>query len=340
MKRISMILAIAVLVLFFAAASEAKENAMENKSDQIAKATSPTDAISASSPERGFIINNSSTTICPEEDNINIPIYGQNVTEFRIIATHPTYIQTNIIDKGKNCTNCPNYVNFTTKVKKIYDDKDVVIETVIETPWWHKGGGMDVSAEGGISASNVTYFRIYKFIAETHWEYPQVFVLYEDGNARIIPQPPPGFKNVTFGSSVILGATENLARQFVDIDRVEIDPQNLSMKIIYEDKTTAHVELHVNRSQNIVEVSNITYDTTNHPFARFRSMWVKDGNSDTDHIRTEDEVFPIMRTPTELKGTWWQFFREVPSFHNTYCPDIRIEVVTQTPIHQRINETQ
>ena len=340
MKRISMILAIAVLVLFFASAAEAKENAMENKSDQIAKATMPIEAISASSPEMGFILNNSSTTICPEEDNINIPIYGQNVTEFRIIATHPTYIQTNIIDKGKNCTNCPNYVNFTTKVKKIYDDKrcghrDGNRDTLVAQ---RRGNGCQCGR--GHIASNVTYFRIYKFIAETHWEYPQVFVLYEDGNARIIPQPPPGFKNVTFGSSVILGATENLGRQFVDIDRVEIDPQNLSMKIIYEDKTTAHVELHVNRSQNIVEVSNITYDTTNHPFARFRSMWVKDGNSDTDHIRTEDEVFPIMRTPTELKGTWWQFFREVPSIHNTYCPDIKIEVVTQTPVHQRINETQ
>ena len=46
MKRISMILAIAVLVLFFAAAAEAKENAMENKSHQIAKATMPIEAIS------------------------------------------------------------------------------------------------------------------------------------------------------------------------------------------------------------------------------------------------------------------------------------------------------
>ncbi len=49
---------------------------------------------------------------------------------------------------------------------------------------------MDVSAKGGMSISNVIYFRIYKLIPETQWEYAQVFVLYEDGNSRIISQPP------------------------------------------------------------------------------------------------------------------------------------------------------
>ena len=62
-------------------------------------------------------------------------------------------------------------------------------------------------------------------------------------------------------------------------------------------------------------------------------MWVKDGNADIDHIRTQDEVFPIIGTPTKLNGTWWQFFKTVPSIHNTYCPDIKIEVVTQTAAH-------
>ena len=339
MKRIGIILAIAVFVLFFASATEAKENAIENRSDTTAKEILPEKANSVSSPMLGFILNDSSTTLCAEEDNINLPLYYKNITAYRIIATHPTYLLTEMIDKGKNCTNCPNYVNFTTQAQKIYDDKNVIIETVIETPWWRQGHGMNVSIKGDIPNHNVTYLRIYKLINETDGDYPQVFVLYEDGNARIIPQPPIGMKKVTFGSSVILGATEKQERHFVDIDLVDVDPKNLSMDILYKDKTRSHVELQVNRAQNTVEVSKITYDTSSHPFARFRSMWVKDGNADIDHIRTQDEVFPIIGTPTKLNGTWWQFFKTVPSIHNTYCPDIKIEVVTQTAAIQRINGT-
>ena len=325
MKRIGIILAIAALVLLFASAIEAKENATEDKSSPTAKASLSEEAILSSPPELGFIRNSSSITLCTEEDNIDIPLYHPNLTAYRIIATHPTYLPTNVTDKGKNCTNC-HCVDFTTEAQKIYDDKNVIIETVKETPWWRNNGGMDVSAKGGMAVSNVIYFRIYKIIPETQLEYAQVFVLYEDGNSRIISQPPLGMKNVTFGPSVILGAAET--HNFVGIDSVKIDPTNLSMDLIYEDKTTAHVELKVDRNQNIVDVSNITYDTSNRPFARFRSMWVRDGNADTDHIQTQDGVFPIMGGWTELKGTWWQFFRKVPSIHNTYCPDIKIEVIS------------
>ena len=324
MKRAGIILAFAALVLLFASIIEAKENTIEEKSNHTANATMLEKAILAP-PFLGFILNNSSLTQCTEEDNIDIPLYYPNLTAYRIIATHPDYLPTNVTDKGKNCTNC-RCIDFTTEAKKIYDDKNVIIETVKENPWWRNSKGMDVSAIGGMSISNVIYFRIYKLIPETQWEYTQVFVLYEDGNSRMTSQPPQGMKNVTFGPSVILGAAET--GHFVGINSVEIDPINLSMDIIYEDKTTAHVELRVDRNQNIVDVSNITYDTSNRPFARFRSMWVTDGNADTDHIQTQDGVFPIMGGWAKLKGAWWQFFRKVPSIHNTYCPDIKIEVVS------------
>ena len=56
-------------------------------------------------------------------------------------------------------------------VKKIYDDAEVIVETVkIQT-------GLDhVHAIAGESDSNVTYFRIYKHIIDTQWDYPQNFV--------------------------------------------------------------------------------------------------------------------------------------------------------------------
>ena len=149
--------------------------------------------------------------------------------------------------------------------------------------------------------------------------------MYDDGKARLIPQPLLGEKDVKFGPWVIIGNSPEL---YFGIDSVKVYPKNLSMDIIYEDKTTAHVKLQVSSSKNVVEVSNITYDTSNgRPFAIFRSMWVKDGNADVDHIRTEKGEFPIMGEWAKLEGTWWEFFRKVPSIHNTNAPDTKIEVV-------------
>ena len=291
-----------------------------------------------SSTVLGSIRNNSYQTLCAEEDNIDISLYYPNAYAYKITATHPAYIPTTVIDQGENWTNC-NFANIirdkkvsTETIKKIYDDGDVVIETVNLDSWWRTGESMTVSIEGGNSEHNVTYFRIYKLIEQTNWDYPQVFVLYEDGNCRIIPQPPLDLNEVKFGSSVIIGASENLERPFADIDLVDIDPSNLSMIITYGDGTTANVAFQVNRSQNIVYVSNVKYDTTNYPFARFRSMWVQDGNADVDSIRTQDGVFSIMNGWTELEGNWWQFYRITPSIHNTYSPDIKIEIIAPVAV--------
>ena len=91
----------------------------------------------------------------------------------------------------------------------------------------------------------MSYFRIYKRIIETKWDYPQIFVLYANGYAQINPQPPVGMKSVKFGPPLVLGPV---------ITSVVIDPPSLSMDILYEDKTKANVKIiRVDRMQNIVE---------------------------------------------------------------------------------------
>jgi hypothetical protein len=327
MKRIGVILAIAILVLFFASAAESTNKDIEKTSKTTANANKPGKAISVSPPEFGSIQNDSGSILCAEEVNINIPLFYPNLTAYRIIVTHPTHLPENVSNTEKNRDNSRfgNGSGIET-AQKIYDDGIVVIEAVKVNPWWRGGEGMNVSVNGGLSASNVTYFRIYKLIADTYWEYPQVFVLYEDGDSRIIPQPPLGLENVTFGPNVNLGDTGQLECSFAEIDRVKIDPQNLVMDITYEDKTSSHVELTVDRNQSIVEVSNIKYDTYSRPFMIFRSMSTEDKNADTDSIRTQNGIYPITGGLTELTGTWWQFVRKNSS-NDTYSPEIKIEVV-------------
>jgi hypothetical protein len=324
MKRMGIIL-VAMLVLFFASAGESTDKDIEKEFKATAR--EPGKAISVSPPESGSIQNDSDMILCADEVNINIPLYYPNLTAYRVIVTHPTSLPANVPDTEINPDN-RRFGNGSGNetVQNIYNDGIVLIETVKVNPWWRGEKAMNVSVYGGSSASNVTYFRIYKLINETHWDYPQVFVLYEDGDSRIIPQPPLGLRNVTFGPNVNLGDTGKLECSFADIDRVEIDPINLVMDITYEDKTTSHVELMVDRNQSIVKVSNINYDTYNHPFTIFRSMSAKDKKAETDFIRTKDGMYPIRGKLTELSGTWWQFLGKNLS-NDTYSPDIKIEVV-------------
>jgi len=211
----------------------------------------------------------------------------------------------------------------------LYDDGNIIIVPVFVDFWWRAPEGMTINVDNDgtiTTATNVHYFQIIKRLPDTEEVgYSQVFVLYEDGNARIEPHPPKGIDWVPFGSSVILGPTEDGDRPFVGIDSVTINPRDLSLDIIYDEGGSAHVEMWVDREKNVVDVTEINYDTLTKPFARFRSMWVYDGKSDIDRVATADGIFPIMKEWNELGGTWWRFFKEVPTHHNTYCPDFLVE---------------
>jgi hypothetical protein len=208
----------------------------------------------------------------------------------------------------------------------IYDDGKVKVEAVSIDFWWRAPEAMTLNVAGS-TQTNIHYFRVIKKVAGTS-SWPEVFVLYEDGNARIIPHPQPGQGGVPYGSSVILGPSTNSARPYAGISSVTLNPTDLCMTVTYEDASTAHVELHVDRDRHVVDVSEVTYATTNLPFARFRSMWVYDGKADCDRIEAAAGAQPIIGQGawSSLSGSWWQFYRDVASYHNTHSPDIRVEV--------------
>jgi uncharacterized membrane protein len=156
----------------------------------------------------------------------------------------------------------------------------------------------------------------------------EIFVLYEDGNARIIPFPPIGLGAIPYGASVILGPTTNCPRPYASIREVDINPDDLSLDIAYRATNTgSHVELRADRDRHVVDVTEVTCDPTQTALTRFRSMWNYDGKSDIDRVSWAGGILPIMDNWTRLSGDWWQFFRETPSYHNTYCPDFLIEIM-------------
>lgn len=218
------------------------------------------------------------------------------------------------------------------QITTLYDAGGVKVTAVKVDGWWRGSSAMNVSVSGGSALNDAHYLQIHKQIPGQTGFPPQVFVLYQDGNARIIPFKQTGqTEDPPFGSSVVIGPAPKSARPFVDISSVSINPQNLTLTLAYRDGTQANVAVSpaADRSNTVVDVSGITYNTYNYPFATMRSMWVNDGDSDCDTIETTASgENPILGSWTTLQGTSWMFKRKVPSLHNTRAPDIKIETIS------------
>ena len=215
-------------------------------------------------------------------------------------------------------------------VTRIFNGYYTVIEVVEIDFWWLYPDAMTIYiTDTGRQWSNVSYFRISQRIPGTSY-YPQVFVLYQDGNSRILTFPPTSLQSswIPFGSSVIIGPSDpNAVRPYAAISRVDINVAELKMTLHYQDGGQATIMLMTNRSSTVLKVTNITYAANaSLPFATLRSMWVTDGNSDADRIATENGVWNIQHGWNEVSGTNILFFRECVSQHNTLSPDIRVVI--------------
>jgi len=274
----------------------------------------------------GWTENHSYSTICAEEDNINVPIFGPEVSCFWVMVTHPVYCPCVYNGCPPDFSGCPpgSGDEGTETYTKLWDDGVNVVKVCNVSDWW-RPYSMNVVVNGNSASGHyLQYYR--KIEGEDSW--PQFLVLYEDGNMRIKPHPPEGIADVCFGSSVIIGPATPATRPYVDIQKVQINPSALSLDITYRNGETAHIDLFVNCSQAVAEVE-IGYSTsTGIPFATFRSMWVADGNADVDHIRASTGNFPVLAGWTNLEGLWWSFHREIDSTHNRSAPDVQIAVDT------------
>jgi hypothetical protein len=278
----------------------------------------------------GLAVNQSTKTLNPEEDNINVPIYIPAGRKFTIAATSPVYEigQDNCkpdfshLPPGPASSKVPLKPDWCTE---IYDDGDVALDVCKVNQWW-RGKDMQVTAKSATAKGS--YLSIYKKIKDENSS-PQFFVLYEDGNARIKPHPPVGRADVCFGSSVIVGPAKPAARPFVDIEQVVFVTSGTKIHLFLffsERPSGAHLTLSVDRTAAEATVESIgPVADSQTPLATFRSMWVEDGNADVDRIETPRRDSPILGWDRLAGPSWW-FHRKIRSKHNTSSPDIRISV--------------
>lgn len=274
--------------------------------------------------------NHSTTTQCAEEDNVCVALKG-SVKSFVIEATHPTY-EVGQDNSAPDFSNCPDDTGptyqFHAGVFKLFDDGQTLVEAVRDDMWW-RPRGMDARVDNGTVYHDIHYVRVYRKIAGAN-EWPQFCVLYMDGNLRLIPHPPEGRTSVCFGSSVVIGPSENVARPIAEIARVRYASGSNSIEVEYLAGGSATLDLSdVSRTEARVTVT-VNYPTDK-ACATFRSMFVEDGNADVDHVEwTDAEGASHDDKILDFGGgqaSEWLFHRKARSRHNTSAPDIRIELL-------------
>ncbi len=138
---------------------------------------------------------------------------------------------------------------------------------------------------------------------------------------------------------MIIGpAAEDPLFPFIPIERLDIDPQTMTIKVRYKNGSSAVLQLQAEPGKTTVRVTDVTYDTLTAPFVTMRSMWVANDNSDISRIQASSssgsmETYPIDPAHEKwrtIPGDSWIFDRPTYSRHNTSCPDFKIDVLGPT----------
>jgi len=271
-------------------------------------------------------------TIYEEEDNVHValrPGSGRTISSFKIEARQPTYpIGVDHTEPGKFPPpgNDPVYHFSNPGTFQLYDDGITVVNAVREPTFW-RPTAMSVSAvnKAGavITQPSIHYIQLYRKIdGASSW--PQAAVIYTDSNMRLKPQPQLGRSDQAFGSSIIVGPAEDAKRPVADIRSLKYLAASNSLRVEYLNGGSAILQLEaINRQVTRV---GVTVDYDDDAFARFRSMFVSNGDSDVDHVRWLDPAGTVHNDPiltyAGSAATEFLFTRDHWSIHNTSAPDI------------------
>ncbi len=273
-------------------------------------------------------INVSTETACAEVDNVNVALRG-SVSSFLIQATHPTYAfdTDNCMPDFTNCEPAAPGYTFSPLDDEVYDDGTTIVRAVRESEWWQPQG-MAVTVDEGSPLTDIHRLVLHhKILGAESW--PEVLVVYQDGNVRVKPHQRVGSVDPCFGSSVLVGAAEIAPRPVAPVEALRYRSSDGAVLVTYADGGSAVLTGAVDRSAHTLSVA-VSYATDRESFATFRSMFVADGRSCVDHVEwirlgvsTSSPILDFRGGP----GSEWFFYRETLSVHNTSAPDIRIKIV-------------
>ncbi|AGW94389.1 hypothetical protein N234_30570 [Ralstonia pickettii DTP0602] len=283
-------------------------------------------------------IENLSTPVsCAEEDNVSFALSAAAVGKFRIQALHPPYVDAIRTDSsapdfsGCNFGQAPHPTDprhvFVPRTTSLYDGRNIAIVGITFASFWrpHK---VPVTVAGRPDAG----FHLVQVFHKSGRTRTEVLVLYPaDGYWRAKPLPARHLGVNAYGSSFLLGPIEQDGRPVVNIARIDIEPEPLSVRLHFTRGGQATVTItEISDRRTALDVRFQPLFDANRPFAMLRSMYVADDNADASEATwwtgpaREARRKPVMAV-SSMQATGVRFGRTVWSRHNTSAPDLMFD---------------
>lgn len=287
----------------------------------------------AADPITVDVHNRSTVTTCAEEDNVYYTLTSPKVAAFTVEARTPAYVASIVRDRtapdfsgctfgGSGGADGKPYVPPTAV---LWEDDEYLLKGVVYPDFWRP---TVVPVTVGKLTQN--FLHLVQLWRKTPSGPIEFLVFYpQDGYWRLKGLPPARSREVSYGSSFLVGPVEESTRPFVAYKAVSFDPAKVAFTIEFVRGGKAEIALSaIDVGRAAIDVRLDGAETEALPFAALRSMYVAPGNADTAEtvVRPTPGAAPTTSVVVDFHSAAaadLTFARSVPSSHNTSAPDIR-----------------
>jgi hypothetical protein len=275
------------------------------------------------------VVNASEPTLCAEKDNVYVQLRSAEVRRFTIVAEHPAYAGTIVVDRSapdfRNCDMAGDPA-FRAEPRRvtIYETGDLQLIGYTFPSFW-RPNTVPVRVGDRVEPGLHLLQLFIKYRQRTE----EVLVVYPaDGYWRARPLPPPHLGYSAYGSSFLVGPVEMTGRPFVDIKDIAFDPATLTFHLAFARGGDASLHVAgVDEERITLEIKLDPAIEAARPFAALRSMFVTETNADvarTGWISPGSQAYEAAAVMDFRRATALEFWagRRLPSRHNTSAPDM------------------
>ena len=290
---------------------------------------SGTGAAIAQSPVGVKVENRSEPVLCAEKDNVTLAFSHPKVTQFRIEAAHPNYINTLQKDSfAPDWTAC----EFAEEAKAqpppprkvtLYEDVNLWVVGYSFANFWR-----DRKVPFRVGVKSDDSLHVVQVWVRQDERAEEVLVVYPtDGYWRARPLPPKHLGWSAYGSSFLVGPVEDAGRPVVNLSEIVFDPKARAFTLKFAGGGSAN--LNIARLDREAQVLDVTFSEpiAGPPFAALRSMYVTRFNNDVAEVGILETGAsswleePIMKFKGAASANEVWTGRLFPSRHNTSAPD-------------------
>jgi hypothetical protein len=275
------------------------------------------------------VVNASEPTLCAEKDNVYIKLLSAEVRRFNIVAEHPAYAGTIVVDRSapdfRNCDMSQDPA-FRAEPRRVtlYETGDLQLIGYTFRSFW-RPNTVPVRVGNRIEPG----LHLVQLFTKYRQRTEEVLVVYPaDGYWRARPLPPSHLGYSAYGSSFLVGPVEMTGRPFVDIKDIAFDPASLTFRLAFTGGGSGRLHVAAVDEEHItLEVKLDPAIEASRPFAALRSMFVTETNADvarTGWISPGSQAYEAAAVMDFRRATALEFWagRRLPSRHNMSAPDM------------------